>query len=90
MDMDPKNTVIVRIDAPCHDTLDALLGMHCGFSSRTIDAFQHTSADDGTDGSELITSILSDLMRISERNGVDFDQCLREARAHRNARRAND
>lgn len=85
MDMDPKNIVIVRIDASCPDTLEERLGMYFGF-----DAFQHTSADDGTDGSELTTSILSDLMRISERNGVDFDQCLREARAHWTAQRGGD
>jgi hypothetical protein len=81
MDMNPNKTVIARIEAHSFTDLDALLGMHCGFSSRIIDAFQMTGADDDTDENELVTNILIDLMRISAQQGIDFNACLRDANA---------
>lgn len=82
MGMNRTKVVIARIDAPSHEDLDALLGVHCGFASRTIDAYQITGADDGTDGTETVIDILTDLIHICEREGVDFDNALRIARGH--------
>ena len=81
MDMNRTTVVIARIDAPSHEDLDALLGTHCGFASRTIESYQLTGYD-WTDGTETVIDILTDLIHICEREGVDFDDALRIARGH--------
>ena len=81
MDMNRTTVVIARIDAPSHEDLDALLGTHCGFASRTIYSYQLTGYD-WTDGTETVIDILTDLIHICEREGVDFDDALRIARGH--------
>ena len=81
MDMNRTTVVIARIDAPSHEDLDALLGRHCGFLSRTIDSYQLTGYD-WADGKETVIDILTDLIHICEREGVDFDNALRIARGH--------
>jgi hypothetical protein len=82
MDMNRRNVVIARIETRSPEDLDALLGSHCGFASRIIDAFQMTGADDGTDGSETVIDILTDLIHACRRESVDFEDALRIARNH--------